>query len=727
MEQAQPTADRLLVRFGWYAALAAVTVAYLTYNFRLQRADLTAPLCPPRNDSAALLSLVTTVHEAGWPWRVTRVGAPGAAERYDYPLPEHIHYLTIRALSWATGDPFVTFNLWCLLSYPVTAVCAMVVLRACDLSHPMAFALALVYTFLPYHAGRVFSHTMLAYYHTVPLVLLPAIWITLGRLPFFGPMDDAGRRAVAVWNATTGWTVMLGTVVAATSPYYAFFGCFFLAVAGTYRSLAESSWRPFGAGLLSAAVVSAAGFLCSLPFILAQRENGPNPAVAHRHSNESEVYCLKVTQLLLPAGDHRIQALGYVTRLYNTDAPHSNENRDSTLGTIGAIGFVVLLGRLLMPRHGPTLLSGLAALNGSALLLAMSGGLGGLFNFLAFAQIRCYNRVCVFIAFWSLLAVGVLIDRWAARGWRGRGPLAAFAIGLFGLWDVTSVRQAPHHSELRTHHAAWVDFGNRMEEAMPPGGMVFQLPAASYPEAGVVHAMPDYAHLACHVYTRTLRWSYGSNRNRRWDEWHQYVAGLPAAELVRAICLAGFSGVYVDRRGYADHGDSIVAELRNLLGPEVVSSGSGEQMLFSLEGTATSLRATVSDEQWERAKERLLTRPCVLCQDGFYPWAPTDPPEPRRAMYRVVMRFINPGREPRPIVLRMNWKQHANVDVHIHGPTLGVDVHRAPPADFQSFALDLVLPPGEHLLHFDAAPRPIGFPRMECAWIAEDVRLEVSD
>jgi hypothetical protein len=727
MEQVEAAGDRVLVRLGWYVALAAVTVAYLAYNFRLDRADLTAPLCPPRNDSAALLSLVTTVHEAGWPWLVERVGAPGTAERYDYPLPEHLQYLTIRALSWATGDPFVTFNLWCLLSYPVTAVCAMAVLRACGVSRPVAFALALVYAFLPYHAGRAFSHTILAYYHTVPLILLPAVWITVGRLPFFGPPDEAGRRGIAAWNATTGRTVLLGAVVAATSPYYAFFGCFFLAVAGVYRSLAEGSWRPLGAGLLSAAVVSAAGFLCSLPFVLAQREHGPNPAVARRHSNESEVYCLKVTQLLLPAGDHRIQALGYVTRLYNTDAPHSNENRDSTLGTVGVVGFLVLLGRLLMVRGRPTLLSGLAALNGMALLLGASGGLGGLFNFLVFAQVRCYNRVCVFIAFWSLLAVGVLIDRWAARGWRGRGALAALALGLFGLWDITSIRQAPHHSELRAHHADWVDFGQRMEAALPTGGMVFQLPAVSYPETGVTHRMPDYAHLTCHVYTRTLRWSYGTNRNRRWDEWHRYVSGLPTPDMVRALCLAGFSGVYVDRRGYADHGAAVIGELRGLLGREAVWSGSGEQLLFTLDAATAALNATLSATDWARAKDRLLTRPCVLCQDGFYPWAPTDPPEPRRATHRATMRLVNPSTEPRRVTLRMNWKQHARVDVHIDARDLGVEVDVTPPAEFEPLTLEMVLPPGEHLVHFDATPRPVGLARMYCAWTATAVRLEVHD
>jgi phosphoglycerol transferase len=239
--------------------------------------------------------------------------------------------------------------------------------------------------------------------------------------------------------------------------------------------------------------------------------------------------------------------------------------------------------------------------------------------------------------------------------------------------------------------------------------------------------MPDYSHLACHVYTRTLRWSYGTNRNRRWDEWHRYVAGLPAPEMVRALCLAGFSGVYVDRRGFVDDGESVVAELRALLGREVVSSGPGEQLLFSLNTATEALRATTSDADWERAKNRLLTRPCVLCQDGFYPWAPTDPPEPRRAMHRATLRLVNPGTEPRQVTLRITWKQHARVDVHVHGPDLGVDSRVSPPAEPARWAIDIVLPPGEHLLHFDAAPKPVGLARMYCAWIATDVRLEVQD
>jgi phosphoglycerol transferase len=726
-QPALPPRKSLWVRAAWYVALAVGTLGFLTYNFRLHHADLTVPLCPLHSDSVALLSLVTAIHESGWQWHAGRLGAPGVAERFDYPLPEHAHYLALRGLLWLTDRPFVAFNLWCLLSYPVTALCAFAVFRALGVSRPVGCALTGIYTFLPYHAGRAFSHTMLAYYHTVPLVLLPTIWILLGRLPFFGPADADGRRQFALFTATTAWTLLLAALVAVTSPYYAFFGCFFLLVAGLYRSLSERSWRPIASGAGTAAALSAVGFACALPFVLEQREHGANPAVAQRHPNEADVYCLKVTELVLPFGDHRVRSIGHVTRLYNAESFNINENRDAVLGTVGAVGFLLLLGRLLMARGGPTLLGGLAVLNVAAVVLAASGGLGGLFNFLVFPQIRCYNRVCVFIAFWSLLAVGVLVDRWAAGGRPRRAWIAATVLLAFGLWDVTSEHQAPRHSVLQARHHAWAGFVARMEEALPPGGMVFQLPATTYPEAGMTHDMPDYAHLACHAYSKTLRWSYGTNRNRRWDCWQQYVAGLAPAEMIRALALADFAGVYVDRRGYADRGESLLSELRMRLGPEVATSDSGDQLLFSLAPAAQALRSATPAADLEREKSRLLNRPCVLCQDGFLRRAPADPPEPWRATHTAFIRLVNPGDRCRRVTLMMNWQRQGPSEKEVSVSGIGVDQRFPLPAERKPFALDVDLPPGEHVLRFETTPKPFGPARMHVAWSGADIRLVERD
>lgn len=724
-----PTRDHPWTGAAWYAALVVATVGFLTYNFRLTRADLTVPLCPLQNDSAALLSLVTAVQEAGWPWRVERLGAPGVAERYDYPLPEHVHYLAIRGLLELANDRFLAFNLWCLLSYPLTAVCAFAVGRALGVSRPMAFAVAGIYTFLPFHAGRVLSHTMLAYYHTVPLILLPTAWILVGRLPFFGPADAGGRRRFSPWNGTTAWTVLLAGVVAATSPYYAFFGCFFLLVAGLYRGLSDRSWRPLVAGSGVIAILVVVGLACALPFILEQREHGANPAVAQRHANEADVYALKVTDLVLPFSEHRLRSLGHVTRLYTKESLAVNESRDAVLGAVGTVGFILLFGRLLVARGGPTLLGGLAVLNVAAVVLASSGGLGGLFNYLVFPQMRCYNRVCVFIAFWSLLAIGLWVDRWATGGRPRRLWLAAGALLVFGVWDVTTVRQAPPHKELQARHHAWARFVARMEGALPPGGMVFQLPAVSYPEAGVTHQMPDYAHLGCHAFSKSVRWSYGTCRNRRWAEWHGHVADLPPAELVRALVLADFAGVYVDRRGYADHGERVVADLRSLLGPEVATSDAGDQLLFALAPIAPSLRSATTPAAWEGEQTRLLNRPCLLCQDGFFRWAAADPPGARHATHSACVRLINPGDRPRRVTVAMNWVRQGPGDkvVRLTGPTLGVDQQVPLPKAPEPFALDVDLPPGEHVLRFDTRPKPFGLPRMHAGWSATALRLVEHD
>jgi hypothetical protein len=716
------------IRLAWYAAVAAFAVAYLTYNFRLHRADLTVPLTSPEGDSAAFLTLVTAVKEGGWPWRVDRVGAPGVAERLDYPVPEHAQTLALGLLLQFTDNAFLAYNLWALSGYPLAAVCTFGVLRALGVSRPIGFAVAVLFTFQPYHASRAF--TLLGHVHTVPLMALPVLWILQGRLPFFRTADGGGGRRFSPWNATTGWTLLIAFLVAVTSAYYAFFGCYFLIVAGLYRGFADRSFRPLLAAPATAAFVVATGFACTLPFVQYQREHGENPAVARRTANEAEVYCLKITQLVLPAETHRVNELGHITRTYNADAPLVNENKDSTLGFVGVAGFVILLGRLLgerSPVRGPMLRAsasgplrgsarpvelnhGLAILTLAAVLLGVSGGFGAVFNFTVFPQIRAYNRVCVFIAFWCLLAVALLVDRWGER----RAWLVALPLLALGLWDTTSQHQAPKHAELQRQHETWKDFVERMEAALPPGGMVFQLPAVPYPEAGRVHQMPDYAHLACHSYSRTLRWSYGTNRNRRWAEWHNYVESRPNEEMVQALKTAGFAAIYLDRRGY-DPGDAdrLIAELRALVGEPVVVSESKDRLLFTLAGPTP-----------EGDRDRLLNRPFALFQRGFLPWAGD---EPRRALYEAEVRLVNPDDRVRRVTVSMKWRRRGPTEVTVRVTGPGIDQVRTPSAGREEVTFDLELLSGTHFLKFDSTQRPPWPARFYVAWEATDVRLTVLD
>src|SRR5262249_48775668 len=139
-----------------------------------------------------------------------------------------------------------------------------------------------------------------------------------------------------------------------------------------------------------------------------------------------------------------------------------NENDMVTLGAVGSLGFLVLLGLLLRrggPRPGLELLNHLSVLNAAALVLGTVGGGGGLFSLLGRGWIRCYNRICVFIAFFALAAVAWLLARVGERLGDSRKARLGFAAGLagvlgLGILDQTHDGFVPPYGDLRRAFAA---------------------------------------------------------------------------------------------------------------------------------------------------------------------------------------------------------------------------------------------------------------------------------
>jgi phosphoglycerol transferase len=193
--------------------------------------------------------------------------------------------------------------------------------------------------------------------------------------------------------------------------------------------------------------------------------------------------------------------------------------------------------------------------------------------------------------------------------------------------------------------------------------------------------------------------------------------------MVRALCLAGFAGIYVDRRGYPDRAETLLAQLRDSIGPETVASQSGDQLLFALGPVSQRVLSSTDALSLEQERERLMNRACVLCQDGFLRRAPANPPEPWIATHTAVMRLINPGNQTRHVALVMQWRRLGPVENSVAVTGLTIDRQFAPPVEPGLLELEIDLPPGEHLLRFETTPRPVGLARMHPAWCATDVRL----
>ena len=559
-------------RLAWYAGTTLLAFALIAAGLRLDEADLAAPFSQ-NEDVLLILPMVKATLERGSHWRNERLGSPGILEMHDFPVVDHLHFAIIWLLGKVVRNYVVVFNLYYLLTYPLCALTAMLALRHLRLTLPAAAAGGVLYAFLPYHWMRGESHYFLSAYWVVPLSLLPALAVCRGELPFF-PRAADGTRPFRPLTRATLWQVLLGAATASAGAYYAFFACALYAVAGVYGGVANRTWRAVASAGVLIALVAGFGVLNHLPTFGHVGQYGRN-GVTDRDPEEAEYYGLKLAQLVLPIDDHNLQALGRLKSMYNTATRSlNNENGFATLGAVGSVGLLGLMAVMLLPGRRGWPFGPLAALTGFILLFSTTGGLGGVFNLLVLDQVRCYNRFSIYLAFLCLFALlwpldHFLLSRTTRRPWL---RYAAFGgLVALGLSDQTPAawfrpRVIAGMRESAARFDADRRFFREIEEKLGPGGKVFCLPYAPFPEIPPVNAMSAYDHMRGYLHTDALAFSYGSMKGRECDAWQEEVSFRPADELLRRVVFAGFDGIYVDTRGFAvtdmNQGNRLAAELR---------------------------------------------------------------------------------------------------------------------------------------------------------------------
>jgi phosphoglycerol transferase len=311
------------------------------------------------------------------------------------------------------------------------------------------------------------------------------------------------------------------------------------------------------------------------PAVVDRVREGSNSEL-ERFAFETEVFSLRPLQLVLPVRDHRIGALADVKERYE-DQIGVTEASFASLGLVGSVGLAVLLVTLLLaavrtgaPRGDP--LFRYAAVCGLvAVFFAMTGGLAPVISFLISPQLHAWNRLSVFIAFFSLLAVALLLDRLRARlAW-----VVAAAVLALGALDQTTGAMTPRYGEVATEWRSDEAWERAVDAALPEGATVLQLPYVPFPSSPPVGRMVDYDHVRPYLHSDDLRWSYGAMKGRPEDVGDDVDQPSGAAGL-------GFDAVMVDRFGYADNGAGVEAELRGLSEGEPIVSRDGRRALYVL-------------------------------------------------------------------------------------------------------------------------------------------------
>lgn len=694
--------DKVRIKRASQYIIAAILSALLTCFFlKLWRADLHVPF--HYNGDALLHAMfIKGIVDNGWYWQNPRLGAPGGLQMYDFPAVDNSAAVIIALVGLFTKHPFLVLNIFYLLTFPLVTLSALFVFRQLNLSYAVALFGSLLYTFLPYHFMRGESHLFLSAYYFIPLVVLVLVWVASDQLT-----NWRSRKFIL--------SVVVCVLVGSNSVYYPFFACFLLLIAGLSAALVKRSLRPLAPAMLLVAVTFAVVVINFAPSVVYLYKHG-DAHVADRSLAGPEIYSLKISQLLLPITGHRVARLNSIKTLYNRNT-NVTESDAAALGFVGSIGFLVLLAQLFFRRsERNALLADLGILNLFAVLLATIGGFGSLFALFVSPAIRSYNRISVFIAFFSLLAVAIGIEWFYERRVKTGAARIVFyvVVGVMcvaALLDQTSRGYIPQYAQIKSEFESDRNFVAGIAATLPQGASVFQLPYIPFPEYPGVEKMVDYDHLRGYLHSQNLRWSYGAIKNRSGDRRLKQIAALPVEEMCETLALAGFSGVYIDRNGYDD--DSLAAlesQLRDALQIAPVVSENGRLIFYNLTDYNSRLRQKYSDSELQ-AKQELTLHPLMLdWKGGFFDLESSLEKNWRWCSNEGELHIQNTLERPRRVTLEMSFVSGYEefADLVISGLISDQLKTNATPVFYTK---TITVPPGESIIKFTSNGRRVDAPQ----------------
>lgn len=528
------------------------------------------------NDGISQCQFIKSIQENGLRgvYFNPRTGAPGESTLIDFPGVGYFDIFLYWALTWFMDNTAAISYVFYLISFVIDALAMWFLLKKLKIRNAVNFPVSILFAFAPFHFYRAFGHASLFLYFAAPLSIYLACYI-------LGILKDEKR-----------WCVALAAVLIGLGyGYYYAFSLMVIAVAfllGLFRvenkkELLSKLWIFF----LILAVVA----LGLLPKSIYSWINGPNLECGVRSAAEQELYGLKIIQLLLPVTYSRVEIFRWMTDIYMSSAPLITENFMSSLGMVGNVGFVVMCIAFclsfasLKPREGDDrlLVDYISLMALIFILVGTVGGFGEIFNQLVTAQIRCYNRSSIFILALSLVMAAWLLE-WLGRtkiGWLVY-PLCVLVLGG-GLFDQFYCFGDHWQDGVYNQQKMYEDYFPAVEEALPEGSMVYQLPYMEFPEAGWVHNVGDYKLYIGYLFTDNLRWSYGAVRGRNEINRALNIDEGMSADFLRAIREAGFAAVYIDTDGYEDGGAEILA-FYNALGIEPLVSPDQKLYVYDITG-----------------------------------------------------------------------------------------------------------------------------------------------
>ncbi|MGI8430046.1 MAG: hypothetical protein ACR2OB_12280 [Solirubrobacteraceae bacterium] len=603
------------------AALAAIALTLLAavLVLRLWRANISQPIDTRGGDGYVIQMWVKGLLDHGGYLTNPDLGAPLGQQLYDFGAfsTMNLHYAAIWLIGRVSSNPFFVLNLWYLLGFALTPLAAFFVLRKLALSRPVAVVCASVFSLLPDHFLRGEAHLTLSQLFVVPLAAYLVLCVLSGRPLFARRQKRTGPALIGYASQRSLTTLLLAIAIGASDLYYASFTIILLGAAGLMRFTVECRVG----GLIKAAVliVTVAGTLGLglLPNVLYEHEH-PRASLFARKPSDSERLGLSLARLVMPIETHRVPALARIAKEYDNTTVASGEGPLDHIGLISSGGLLALLAVALAGCMGVQAglladrrLRHAAAATVVMLLVATVGGLSALIAYLVTSQLHAWGRASPFIAFFSLIAIGVLLDGLREHLGLTRRRRIGFLVLLGGViclavFDQTSNSFVPDYRGQGAASRSTDRLVQTVQARLPTGAEVFQMPYSGFPEGPSRGLMGMYDSMIPYLHSNRLRWSYGAMLGRPAD-WAAALNDRPPAQILPGIAAVGFDGVWIDRFGYLNASPSLETAIRHITGAQPLASADRRYVFFDLRADRDRERRLLSPGELAALRRQTLT------------------------------------------------------------------------------------------------------------------------
>ena len=529
-----------------------------------------------------IFSLIQKIIE-GSIFENSRIAYPFGSNTKDILQPDGSNFLILKLISLFNSNWWAVHNLYYLLTFPIIFLTSYITFRFYKINYSFSILGSIAFTFLPFHFQRM-HHLFLSNYAIVPLFWLITLKILNSEKISFKKFNIKKISLIA----------FILTLLGTQGIYYAFFGSILIISSGILVSLNNHNFKPIQLSILFIIPIIVGLLMHLIIPLIGSSNEASNINFLQRGIVESQLYAFTTPQLLSPSISHNLNFLSSIAQQISLNQLHVNENQTSSLGLIGSIGFLMSIALIFLKLSGRMIdfkITIISTLIFILFMFGLHGGFGSIFSYTVTPSIRAWNRISVFISFGSILLLFIYLNHTSSlllnrfKTYRFKNKI--YLLFIIVLASIIIVDQIPSKCRICSNAIDTKNeflekklFFSKIENYLDSNSSVYQLPYMQYPEVPPLNKIRDYELFDGFLFTKNIRWSYGSIKNTEHDNFFNKLSEIPMEKKIEKLRKIGFEGIYLNNNGYTN--DDIYYKLKKYLGKPLFKNESLKIYFFTL-------------------------------------------------------------------------------------------------------------------------------------------------